>query len=526
MEGGLLTLPRLGETMEEGTIVGWLISPGDAFKRGDPILAIETDRTVAELPAVADGILAETLVGPGETVSVGTPIARLQGSNDEPTSSAPRTVRVLAMPRLGETMEEGRVVGWLVKEGASFRRGDPLVEIETDKTVAEFPALLDGTLLEQLAAPGTMLAVGAPLARLHVVASAAGMEGFVESEDAAADAAAPEQAVPASSEGSARVSTPAATMPAISARNGSLRATPVARRLAARWNVDLAEVPGSGRRGRIEARDVQLHLDANDDGTATQAPLDDQAIDVSGIAFDRYGRGNSAGHGALLLHGFAADRTTFSAFASMLARTGYDVVVPDLPGHGETSLEAATAEELAAPLRDFVSSLAFAPTDMVAHSLGSLAAVELCGRLPSIRRLTLLAPAGLGIAIDSEFIAGMAGRPSPGALRHLLRRLTAKPAPLSDAAVAALSKDLSTGRLDGLAATAFGPQGQRVDIVEPLARLAKRIRVRIVFGLEDRIIPWTQVQAAPSRVAIHLVAGAGHLPHSDQAADVLALFET
>ena len=54
------------------------------------------------------------------------------------------TVEILTMPRLGETMEEGVLVGWLVAPGQSFRRGDPLVEIETDKTVAEFPALSDG----------------------------------------------------------------------------------------------------------------------------------------------------------------------------------------------------------------------------------------------------------------------------------------------------------------------------------------------------------------------------------------------
>lgn len=529
MEGSLLTLPRLGETMEEGKIIGWLIAPGDRFKRGDPILEIETDKTVAELPALADGILAETLVGPGETVSVGTPIARLfGGEGDEREAEPSRTVAVLAMPRLGETMEEGRVVGWLVEEGASFRRGDPFVEIETDKTVAEVPALVDGTLLEQLAAPGTMLAVGAPLARLDVDAGVVGMEGFVESELAAADAAAPEQAVPARNdvETMAQVETPAVVSPTAPARAGlPLRATPAARRLAARSTVDLAEIAGSGRRSRIEAWDVERHIEGRGALGTTGSPQGQQADDRSGIAFDQYGTREAARGGALLLHGFAADRTTFSAFASMLARTGYHVVVPDLPGHGSTRVAAEAADDLAPPLRDFLELQGFAPAELVAHSLGSVAAVALAENLPSVRRLTLLCPAGLGVEIDGDFIAGMAGRPSPGALRHLLRRLTARPAPLSDSAVAALSRSLAAGRLQDLAADAFGPHGQRVDIVGPLARLTKRIKVRVVFGLEDRVIPWMQVQAVPSRVSIHLVAGAGHLPHWDQPAEVLALFE-
>ena len=53
----------------------------------------------------------------------------------------------LTMPRLGETMEEGRVVNWLVAEGIGFKRGDTIIEIETDKTLVEYPALGDGMLI-------------------------------------------------------------------------------------------------------------------------------------------------------------------------------------------------------------------------------------------------------------------------------------------------------------------------------------------------------------------------------------------
>ena len=76
--------------------------------------------------------------------------------------------RILRMPRLGETMEEGKVVGWLVAPGDSFRRGDPILEIETDKTIAEFPALGDGRLDEILASAGDTLEVGAPIARIDI----------------------------------------------------------------------------------------------------------------------------------------------------------------------------------------------------------------------------------------------------------------------------------------------------------------------------------------------------------------------
>jgi pyruvate dehydrogenase E2 component (dihydrolipoamide acetyltransferase) len=78
----------------------------------------------------------------------------------------------LVLPRLGETMDEATVVGWLVEPGAAFRRGQPIVELETDKTVVEYPALGDGTLDEILAASGDRIPVGAPLARATVADAA------------------------------------------------------------------------------------------------------------------------------------------------------------------------------------------------------------------------------------------------------------------------------------------------------------------------------------------------------------------
>lgn len=75
----LLTMPRLGETMERGTIRAWLVAPGQAFKRGDVIAEIETDKTTVELPALADGTIEEILAKEGDVVEVDAPIARFAG---------------------------------------------------------------------------------------------------------------------------------------------------------------------------------------------------------------------------------------------------------------------------------------------------------------------------------------------------------------------------------------------------------------------------------------------------------------
>jgi pyruvate dehydrogenase E2 component (dihydrolipoamide acetyltransferase) len=71
-------LPRLGETMEEGQIGKWLKKPGDAFRRGDILVEIETDKTAVELPALVDGVLKEILAPDGAQVKVGDPICRYE----------------------------------------------------------------------------------------------------------------------------------------------------------------------------------------------------------------------------------------------------------------------------------------------------------------------------------------------------------------------------------------------------------------------------------------------------------------
>ena len=87
-----ITLPRLGETMEEAKVVDWLVAVGAAFRRGDVLLEVETDKTVVEVPALMDGILHAQLVAAGETVALDHPIAEVEveGAVDTP-ALAPAT---------------------------------------------------------------------------------------------------------------------------------------------------------------------------------------------------------------------------------------------------------------------------------------------------------------------------------------------------------------------------------------------------------------------------------------------------
>lgn len=524
----ILKMPRLGETMEEGKIVGFLVNPGDSFKRGDSIIEIETDKTVAEFPALGDGTLNEWIGSIGDHVTVGAPLARIvigngpdwteeagesAASSVESAASHPapvvgshnaQVVTDLNMPRLGETMEEGRIVRWLKTAGGNFERGEAVLEIETDKTVAEFPALVSGKLVEILRQEGDMVTVGDAIARIEVAA-----DSVTQKAEAVAQV---ETLVPLAQQ-------TASTRPARAAgQDQRTRATPLARRLARQSGIDINTLSGSGRRGRVEKEDV---LAASNN---PQASADVNFIQLADgrIAYTDIGPKNAQVF--LLLHGFSGDRTTWSNVASGLRRAGFRVVAPDLPAHGLTTINAANADQLGQFLPAFLDALSINKPDVVAHSLGAVAATAFASAHPSrVASMTLVAPAGIGSEIDAGFISGMAQATTAGELTHLLRRVAAKPVELSPALVAEFAATMAKGRLRDLAEAVVGPSGQRADIIASLERLARSMPVRVLVGLQDRIIPWQQVTSLPPSIGVHFLAQSGHMPQWDQAKDVTDL---
>ena len=156
------------------------------------------------------------------------------------------------MPRLSDSMEEGTVLKWLRTTGEEVRRGEDLVEIETDKATMTFQADADGRL-EILAGEGDTLPVGAPIARLGdagpappLVAPAAAVQGTppIVAAPGVPHASAPEPSV----------------APAADER---IRASPIARRIAGERGVDLGAVTGTGPGGRIVRADVEGHEPAD-----------------------------------------------------------------------------------------------------------------------------------------------------------------------------------------------------------------------------------------------------------------------
>ncbi|MGZ4200478.1 MAG: dihydrolipoamide acetyltransferase family protein [Thermoleophilaceae bacterium] len=151
------------------------------------------------------------------------------------------------MPRLSDSMEEGTVLKWLVEVGGEVKRGEPLVEIETDKANMTYESDSDGVLIEVLAQEGETLPIGQVIARVGAAGDEIADRGspIAEEEPAPVAAAEPE---PPSTEHRA---------PSTESGNGRVKASPVARRMARELGVELARLEGSGPGGRIVKADVE-----------------------------------------------------------------------------------------------------------------------------------------------------------------------------------------------------------------------------------------------------------------------------
>ncbi|HET7171102.1 MAG TPA: dihydrolipoamide acetyltransferase family protein [Gaiellales bacterium] len=175
------------------------------------------------------------------------------------------------MPRLSDTMEEGRIGRWLKREGESFREGDVIAEIETDKATMEFQAYDDGTVLRIIVDDGETAALGAPIA----IVGEAGEEVEAPTEEPAAEPEPPATSgsdpdVAPEKTGSDPNFSPAAPAPQGNGKTDVLRVSPIARRMADAAGLDLRSLAGkgSGPDGRIVKADVERALGT---GMAEQA---------------------------------------------------------------------------------------------------------------------------------------------------------------------------------------------------------------------------------------------------------------
>ncbi|MFY1637295.1 2-oxoglutarate dehydrogenase, E2 component, dihydrolipoamide succinyltransferase [Solwaraspora sp. WMMB335] len=231
-----VTMPRLGESVTEGTVTRWLKQEGDSVEVDEPLLEVSTDKVDTEIPSPAAGVLSRIVVSEDETAEVGSELAVISGADegdgqdaarpaaetpaaarpepagpDQPEPAAPAApeaqpaaaapsggssaaaggdATAVTMPALGESVTEGTVTRWLKQVGDSVEVDEPLLEVSTDKVDTEIPSPVAGTLLEIKVAEDDTADVGAELALIGS-AQAAPAEPATEPEPEA-PAAAPE----------------------------------------------------------------------------------------------------------------------------------------------------------------------------------------------------------------------------------------------------------------------------------------------------------------------------------------------
>lgn len=183
--------------------------------------------------------------------------------------------RIVKMPRLTDTMEEGVITVWHKKEGDKIKKGELLAEIETDKATIEFESPAYGTILKILAKEGEAVPVGKPIAVVGEPGEQVDLDAILTSNKQEEPPQPQEPAVPAQTEA---VPAPPSTLSTAQQPDGGdqkrhLRASPLARRLARQLGIPLEQIQGTGPQGRIIKRDIERAVEE----ARTSHPLIPQA---------------------------------------------------------------------------------------------------------------------------------------------------------------------------------------------------------------------------------------------------------
>jgi 2-oxoglutarate dehydrogenase E1 component len=255
VEPGLVkvTLPEMGESVTEGSIVEWRRKVGDYVAEGDALVDVTTDKVDVEVPATATGIITQILVNEGDTVPVGATLAEIDTAkgNGKPAPApaavsqrlGPPKLVEIALPEMGESVTEGSIVEVRKHPGDYVNEGDTVLDVTTDKVDVEIPAPASGAVTQIFVSPGDTVAVGAKLVEIDVNAAPVLADGATQAVQTTLPASSRSERSPERSVVDAQ-------------SKGTYVADQPARRMAKRLDVDLALVRGSGPNGLILRADV------------------------------------------------------------------------------------------------------------------------------------------------------------------------------------------------------------------------------------------------------------------------------
>jgi pyruvate dehydrogenase E2 component (dihydrolipoamide acetyltransferase) len=301
----VIRMPLLSDTMTEGKIVKWNKQVGDSVKSDDVLADVETDKATMEVVGYADGTLLYVGVPEGSAAKVNDIIAIVGKAGEDYTSyltatpvSAPSVLKeepaqpastsgsgntadadtlakqlgvtVIRMPLLSDTMTEGKIVAWNKKVGDAIKSDDNLADVETDKATMEVVPYAEGTLLYTGVEAGNA-------AKVNDVIAIIGKQGTDISGlmDALKNSAAPTVAAKTNTATTSATNQPAIASPEISemvvTEGGRIKASPLAKKIAAEKGINLQQVKGSGDGGRIIKADIDQYKPSS--APAVVAPI-------------------------------------------------------------------------------------------------------------------------------------------------------------------------------------------------------------------------------------------------------------
>ncbi|KAA6209608.1 pyruvate dehydrogenase complex dihydrolipoyllysine-residue acetyltransferase [Avibacterium paragallinarum] len=289
-----IQIPDIGG--DEVTVTEVIVKAGDTVEVDQSVINVEGDKASMEVPSPEAGVIKEMLVKVGDKVSTGTPMFILESADSvsasapaveekaapastAPTQSAVSSVIEIHVPDIGG--DEVNVTEIMVAVGDSVSEEQSLITVEGDKASMEVPAPFAGVVKEILVKSGDKVSTGSLIMRFEVAGSAPA------AAPAAQPAAAPAQTQAATSAAPAQSAQPA-NQAEVTASASFAHATPVVRRLAREFGVNLDKVKGTGRKGRILKEDVQAYVKAAV-----------KAVESGSVSAASTGAANGAGLGLL-----------------------------------------------------------------------------------------------------------------------------------------------------------------------------------------------------------------------------------
>jgi len=303
----VIRMPLLSDTMTEGKIISWNKKVGDKVKADDVLADVETDKATMEVNGYVDGTLLYIGVPAGEAAKVNQIIAIVGKDGEDykslldgdagavkpaaepkaetaekpaPEAAQPKTentqpktqpvslpagTKEIRMPLLSDTMTEGKIVSWNKKVGDFVKADDVLADVETDKATMEVVGYEEGTLLYV----GVEAGKAAKINEIIAIVGKAGTDvsAYVAAEKAggntaAATPAVESEAASATSQEQNTTNTQVAAEETAGSSNGRVKASPLAKKLAADKGIDISKVSGSGDGGRVTKKDVDGYVPA------------------------------------------------------------------------------------------------------------------------------------------------------------------------------------------------------------------------------------------------------------------------